>query len=543
MRNLIFTCFSLILLFSACTRQKNRDDKMILRYNEASGITWLDPLHSERFEDIWLMKQMYNGLVRLDKNLRVTGDIAKKWDISENGLTYRFYLRDDVHFHSNSGKIGRKLEAQDFVESFFRIIDPENASAGKFIFQNLDKENTPNKLGVYAKSKHELVVKLKKPQRSFLNLLTLPYCFVVDMEAVEKYGASFNQHPSGTGPFKLKVWSLDKRLVLIKNEYYHEKDAEGKRLPYLDAVSVSFIGSRISEFEQLKKGNLEMMSGLDPSFQDELLNDDGELNEKFKDDFRLEKQAWLKTDYLAFYIDSEDPSIKNNPSLLKDVRRAIAYSINRKKLVKYVRKSLGMPANNSFVPNGLNDYNGDKVEGYKYDIAKAKKHLLKAGYDGSKKIKLKLTVSLQYKKLGSQIVSDLKELGFDTELDILRTPGFKQAVATHNAHFFRKSWTCDYPDPSNFLMLFHSGNFSPEFGPNYTHFKNEEFDRLFEASEIEMDDSKRQAMFKRMDEILIEECPVIPLFYDQILRVVNKKVSGLESNAMNQLDLKRVKIN
>lgn len=533
---------SCLMLFVSCTRQKKHSDKMILRYNEAAGITWLDPIHSERFEDIWVMKQLYNGLVRLDKNLRISADIAKKWEISEDGLTYHFYLRDDVYFHSNHGKKGRKLTADDFVESFFRVMDPENASAGKFIFQNLDKENTPNKLGVYAKSKHELIIRLKQPQRSFLNLLTLPYCFVVDMDAVEKYGSAFNQHPSGTGPFQLKVWSLDRKLVMVKNPHYHEKDNEGKQLPYLDAVAITFVSSRIAEFEQFKKGNLEMISGLDPAFQDQLLTDNGELQKEFQKSYRLEKEPWLKTDYLAFYIDETDPFVLQDPTRLKDIRKAVAYSIDRNKIIKYVRKTLGSPANNGFIPEGLNTYNGKKVSGYQHDVSKAKEHLSKAGFNGSKKPKIKLTLSIQYRKLGNQIINDLNEIGFDASLETMRIAPFKQAVATHSTHFFRKSWTCDYPDPSNFLMLFHSRNFSPDFGPNYTHFKNEEFDRLLHASEVELNDKTRQDMFYQMENILIEECPVVPLFYDQLMRVVNKRVVGLESNAMNQLDLKKVRI-
>ena len=217
---------------------------------------------------------------------------------------------------------------------------------------------------------------------------------------------------------------------------------------------------------------------------------------------------------------------------------------DREKIVEHVRSGIGEPAQNGFVPVGINDYNGNSINGYKHDPDKVKEQLFEAGYTGENgRPSIKLTCANNYKVLCEYIMRDLNEQGFDVEVELLLPSMFRQQVANHTTNFFRKSWTCDYPDPINFLMLFHSGNFAPDRGPNYTHFKNEQFDIWFERAEQTKSDSERRELYRKMDQMIKDEAVVIPLFYDELVKFVSHKVSGLESNPMNQLDLKRVKIN
>ena len=292
-----------LIALSACgTTDKDYDDKMILRYNESAGISNLDPAHSERFEDIWAMSQIYNGLIRLDSDMKIVPDLAKEWEMDSSRMTYTFHLRTDAIFQDSEGfedGKGRKVVAEDFIHSFQRILDPEEGSQGKFIFKNIDRLATQNHLGMEAPNDSTLVIHLKKPQHSFLKMLTLSYCYVVPIEVADYFGDDFTRNPVGTGPFQMKVWRQGDKLVLVKNEEYHEFDDAGERLPYLDAISISFIRSRSTEFTEFSKGNLDFISGIDDSYQNSVLTASGELKDEYQDKFYMLKQPWLKTDYIV----------------------------------------------------------------------------------------------------------------------------------------------------------------------------------------------------------------------------------------------------
>ena len=126
------------------------------------------------------------------------------------------------------------------------------------------------------------------------------------------------------------------------------------------------------------------------------------------------------------------------------------------------------------------------------------------------------------------------------EIDVIDEAAFREMVAQSKLPAFTKSWIADYPDAENFLTLFHSNNFCPQ-GPNYTHFSNYEFDKLYEMALDEIDDSLRYGYYQQMDQLIIEDAPVVPLYYNEVVRFVQNNIQGLECNAMNMLTLKRVR--
>ena len=134
----------------------------------------------------------------------------------------------------------------------------------------------------------------------------------------------------------------------------------------------------------------------------------------------------------------------------------------------------------------------------------------------------------------------MKKIGIDLKIEVNPPSTHRQMMATSKLNFFRGSWMADYPDAENYLSLFYSKNFCPN-GPNYTHFYNEEYDRLYEFSISETDVKKRIQIYQRLNKILSEEMPVIPLYYDQIIRFTHNNISGFTVNAQNNLDLTRVK--
>ena len=153
-----------------------------------------------------------------------------------------------------------------------------------------------------------------------------------------------------------------------------------------------------------------------------------------------------------------------------------------------------------------------------------------------------ITTTSSYVDIAEDVASQLKEIGINAEVDIMPPTAFKSAVADNKLLMFRKSWICDYPDPENFMSVFYSKHYSPS-GSNYTHFHHSEFDRYYERSLVEQNDSIRSELFLRMDQILVEESPVIPLYYDRIVRLVQKSVTGLVVDPTNSINLERVRKN
>ncbi len=539
----------ILVTFIGCGNDEIKDfssDKKVLRYNESAGISYLDPAYSARFEDSWAIGHLFNGLVQFNNSLKVVPSIAKSWEMSEDGLCYTFYLRDDVFFHDDEvfeSSKGRKVVAQDFVNSFFRICDPETASPGQYIFQNVNTDKKGTAHGFFAENDSVFKIFLKSPQSDFLMKLTLPFCSVVPVEAVDEYGEDFREHPVGTGPFKFKLWQEDVKLVLVKNENYFEKDEKGNRLPYVDAVSISFMASKTIEVGEFKKGTLDFISGFHPSIQTNLLTDKGKLKDEFDGKLKLIRTPWLKTDYIGILVDEKQDLTMKSALRSREIRRAINYSIDRKGMVKYFRSGIGIPAEHGFIPEGMPGYNFIQIEGYTYNPEKAKELLFESGLNLTTEEKQITMLALrEYKELCEYIKKELEEIGFNVSIELVPASVFKQRIALYQSNFFRKSWTGDYPDGLNFMQLFYSKNESPK-GPNYTHFKNSFFDNLYEKAMSSQDETERLKLFHEMEQVIFDEAPVIPLFYDESIRISKMNISGLETSPMNSLDLKRVRIN
>lgn len=536
------------LLFNACTNTtKNNEKRTVFKYNESSGITSLDPAFSKDQSSIWATHQLFNGLVQMNNKLQVMPCIAKRWVVSADGLKYTFILRNDVRFHNHQlfakGK-GRTVVASDFVNSFFRIIDETVASPGAWIFNSIDRSEKSGYLGFEAENDTTLHIYLNKPFPPFLGLLTMQYCSVVPHEIVEYYGKDFRNNPVGTGPFKFKLWKEGVKLVLMKNENYFETDTTGTPLPYLDAVAVTFVSDKQTEFLDFVKGNIDFISGMDGrgSYKDEILTRDGKLTTKYASKMTLQSQPYLNTEYIGIYVDDNQPNKASNPLTNKLVRQAISHGIDRVKLISFMRNNVGTPAVNGMVPMGLPSFS-TTVKGYEYNPTKAKQLLTEAGYGSSKKLPtIKISTTEKRLDIFEFIQSQLAEIGVNVALEVNPSAVHRQMIAKSALNAFWASWIADYPDAENYFTLFYSKNHCPA-GPNTTHFSNKAFDMLYDKSQNETVDTLRYKIYQKMDQLIMDEAPVIPLYYDQVIRLYGNNIEGLESNALNLLTLKNVRKN
>ncbi len=524
------------LLFFSCTEKKTIKHPNVFRYNESKGIATLDPAFAKSQVLIWPVNQIFNGLVQMDNQLSIKPCIAKSWEIAENGKCYTFYLRNDVKFHHSNlfpdGK-GRIVTAHDFDYSLNRIIDPKTGSPGAWIFNQV-AEN-----GIAAIDDTTLQIKLKNPFPAFLGLLTMPYCSVVPEEALDYYKQDFRNHPVGTGPFQFKLWKEGEKLILTKNPNYFEKDSTGNALPYLDAVSITFINDKQSEFLEFLKGNIDFISGLSPANKDELITLNGRLNPKYENRIKMISQPYLNTEYLGFLLDTSKISNKKSPVLNKKIRQAINYGFDRKKMMKYLRNNIGTPATNGFIPKGMPSFS-DNVKGYEYKPGKTRELLKEAGYPNGEGLpRINLTTTSDYLDLCEYIQQELAQFGIEINIDVSTGATFREMVAHSKLEFFRGSWIADYPDAENYMALFYSKNFSPT-GPNYTHYANKSFDYLYQKAMEVTVDSIRYKLYRQMDRIIINDAVVVPLYYDEVVRFVHANINGFESNPMNLLNLKYV---
>lgn len=529
-----------ISLLTACKPGRfDGDGRTVFRYNESAGMTSLDPAFAFNQANIWAVNQIFNGLVQLDEKLKVKPSIAKSWEISTDGLKYTFHLRNDVFFHDDdafAGKTGRKVVANDFVYSFNRMLDDKLASPGVWVFAQVDK----GKDSFLNLNDSTLIIRLKAPFPPFLGLLSMQYCSVVPHEAIERYGVDFRQHPVGTGPFRFGMWKEGVKLVMLKNDHYFESAADGP-LPYLDAVAVSFIVDKQSAFLEFMKGNLDFISGIDASYKDELLTKKGELRSKYSSVINLIKQPYLNTEYLGILIDTNYQVATESPLKNKLIRQAINYGFDRVKMMRYLRNNIGIAGTAGFVPAGIPWFDQKQVSGYHYDPVKAMQLLNEAGYPGGKGLPpITLTTNASYLDLCRFIQSQLGEIGINVKLDVTPPATLREMIAQSKVNFFRGSWIADYPDAENYLSLFYTPNFCPA-GPNYTHFSSAAFDKLYKECINENNDSLRGRIYMQMDRLLIEDAPVVVLYYDEVLRFSRKNIYNLGSNPLNLLSLKQVK--
>ena len=512
------------ILLSSCEKDSDTENN-IFKYNEYSNISSLDPAFSSTLRNIWPVNQIFNGLVQLDKNLEIKGDIASSWTISEDKRIYTFKIRQDVYFHNSElfGKnLTRKVKAKDFEYSFNRLIDNKIASPGFWVFNNVKDFKAIND-SIFQ-------IELKKEFDPFLGILSMKYCSVVPHEIVTVLGDKFSKKPIGTGPFKFKKWDENVKLVLSKNKNYFEHDSLGQKLPYLDGVAISFIPDKKSEFMELLSGRLDMVSSPENSIIDQIFDYKGDLNPRFSSNFNLLKSPYLNTEYIGF-------NIQNNIKKDTLLRYAINSGIDRKKMMQYLRKNIGYPAESGIVPNGLN--NSFYLPRYNYDPDLSKKliSIYKSNNDIDE-INITIVSDSQYLDILEFIQSELQKIGVQVQIEITPPSILRQGKATGKFDAFRASWIADYPHVENYFSLFYSKNHTPK-GPNYTFFSDRNFDELYELI-----GNKKSISYEKisndLENIIRRYSPIIPLYYDMSVRIVPKNISGLEANAINQLNLKRV---
>jgi oligopeptide transport system substrate-binding protein len=545
-------------IFSGCNSPSRRNrDKKVFRYNEANGITSLDPAFASNESNTRACLQLYNGLVQTDSAMHIIPCIAKSWDVLEKGKVFVFNLRSDIFFHENNSfdireefnvihnksnpiRVTRKVVASDFIFSLKRLVDPLVASPCNWVMKYVQHDSLGRLTGITALNDSTLRITLKKPFMPFLSILSMACCSVVPHEVVDYFGADFRSHPCGTGPFMFRIWKPDVELVFLKNENYFETNKSGERLPFLDAIEISFITNKENAFIEFLKGNLDIIYGIDGMFRDQLLTRTGQLQPRFEGKFNLTTSPYLNTEFLSIVLDTTKKVNSNNPLTDIRIRRALSYGFYRMDLRRYLEGNIGIAGKDGIVPPGLPSYDTSTVVGYYYYPSKVKSLLKEAGFENGVGLpEIVLHTNIEAKELCSFIQHQWEEFGFKISVEVHSHTEQMNLIDKNELPFYRSSWIADYPDAENYLGLFYSKNIPPE-GYNHTHFSNREYDDLYDKAMEEVNDSIRYVYYRYMDQMLMENAPVIVVYYDQSVRLTQLNISGLGNNAMNYISLKEV---
>jgi len=560
----------IILLLWSCGGNKGTEGEMregkggvyyggVFRMNETEDFRSLYPLNVTENVGLHIATNIYEGLVKLSQSdLSIIPCLAEKWNKSDDAKVWTFYLRKGVKFQNDpcfaEGK-GRDVTANDFKYCFDKLceaaVDNQQygvtfknrvEGANEYYQSTIDKKPLANGVpGIKVIDDYKLEITLKYPFAGFLNILTMPGCWVYPKEAIEKYGSDIRVNCVGTGPFQLKNLKEGDAVVLERNKNYWELDENGNQLPYLDALKTNFLKDKKSELYEFKKGNLEMMVRLPVEMIPNILDEFNHAKEG-KARFDLKSVPAMGLDYYGFQ-DQSDVFKK------KEVRQAFNYAINRENLVTYILLGDGIPATYGVVPPSFTGYDNKAVKGFSFKPDTAKKLMAKAGYPNGKgfpKITLEINSGGERNvQVAEAIQKMLKEnLNVDIDINVMPMAEHMENFETGKALFWRTGWIADYPDPESFLTILY-GKHVPEKMTersyiNTVRYKSARFDSLFELALRQLDPVKRFDLYRQADQVAIDDAAIMPIFYHENYRLVKLYVKNCETNAMEYRDFSRV---
>lgn len=452
--------------------------------------------------------QIFDGLVQFDAVLKPVPAIAEFWEASRDGRTWTFTLRRGVRFHH-----GREVTAEDFVYSFTRLLDAKKAGPLTVFLRRIHGANdfmkgaTPRVAGLRAVDRYTLRITLDEPFAPLLSVLGLANAAVVPRERVEGQEERFARAPIGAGPFRLARWDQNKEIVLEANDRYYE----GR--PFVDSVTFR-IGATFEEmFGEFLEGKLE--ETIIPSAKTEEVHSDPRYRH-----YQVFRKPTLSLLYIGF-------NTRLKPFDDVRVRRAFNYAVNREKIVREITRMGALPADGA-LPPGMPGYNPD-LKRYYYDPDKARQLMAEAGYpNGAGFPVVKLWASSKAASTKAELAAYQEYLGkIGVKVEVLSEtdwPSYVKLLDQGKLPMFRVSWTATLPDPDDYLSRqLHSG------GPNnWSFYKNPAVDQLLEQARQEFDYTRRIALYRDVQRIVMDDAPWIAQHNHVFERLYQPYVNGVQ---------------
>ena len=480
----------------------------------------LDPAVSGEMLSHEYILQIFGGLVRLDDNLEPAPDIAQKWEVSEDGRTYTFYLREDVKFHD-----GRKVTADDFKYSLERACDPDTGSLTAATYlgdivgvKEVIAGQAEEISGVRVIDDYTLQITIDAPKSYFLSKLTYPTAFVVDRKEAEA-GREWWQQPNGTGPFKLKEWQEENLLVLKKNEHYY-----GEKAKVGSVVFQLWGGVPMNMYET---GEIDV-SDVYITYIDKVTDRAGPFYPE------LEIVPELSFSYIGF--NHTKPPFDD-----VNLRRAFSQAIDKDKLASLVFRDMMQPAD-GILPPGIPGFN-ENLSGLEFDVDKAKELIANSRYGSVDELPPITITTMGWGGLISQgleaIVHEWRQnLGVEVKVRQLEPQRFLYHIKQEKDEMYHLGWVADYPHPQNFLELL----FKTDEDNNAGEYSNPEVDTLLEKASVELDFDLSLSLYQEVEQKLVDDAACIPLWFERNYVLVRPYVSGYDLTPMGFAMLNKVSI-
>ncbi|WP_227394683.1 peptide ABC transporter substrate-binding protein [Jeotgalibacillus aurantiacus] len=527
----------MVLVLAACTANENAGDESpeqdvegtesesgekVLRMNNGVEPTSMDPSIGFDASSWNILNNVMEGLTRLGQDDQPQEAMAESWDISEDGLTYTFNIREDANWSN-----GEPVTAEDFVYAWTYMLDPNTASPAAFLAYFIEGaeefnagEGDSSSLGITAVDEKTLEVKLTAPTGAFLNIISNPSFFPIHKATAEENPEWYAEADTfvANGPFKVESWAHDSELVMTKNEEYW--DADNVKL---DQVHWAMVSDTNTEYQMFESGDLDM-SEIPADSADQLIDSENVV---------IEDQAGL-----AFYRFN----VNEEPFQNKKIRQAIAKAVNQQELVDFVTKMGEVPAT-GFVSPGFEDASGNDFRETNGDLqvfdAEEAKALLaegmeEEGYDELPAITLSYSNTESNRVVAEAIQQMISQnLGVEMELSAVESNVFLDEQRGLQHQLSRSSFLHDYADPINALE-----SFVTDSSMNRTGWSNAEFDQLIADAKAETDEAARYELLYQAEKLLMDEAPIFTLHYYNQVYLYADNVKDVVRHPVGYVELK-----
>jgi len=480
----------------------------------------LDPALSSEMTSHEYVMQLFSGLVRPGDSLEPAPDIARSWQISDDGMTYTFYLRQDVQFQD-----GRQVKAEDFKYSWERACNPETGSLtaatylGDIVGVGEVLSGATSEIsGVKVIDDYTLEVTIDAPKSYFLSKLTYPTAFVVDRADVERGGERWRS-PNGTGPFRLKQWEEGELLVLERNELYYGELAGVSQVAYY-----LWGGMPMNMYET---GEIDV-TDVYLDYIEKVTDETGP--------FYLDLEVVPELSFFYVGFNTASPPFDD-----VNIRRAFSQAIDKDKLVSLVFKGMRQRAD-GILPPGMPGYNEGLV-GLDYDVDEARELIATSSYGDVSELP---PITITTMGWGGQISQELEaivyqwreNLGVEVKVRQLEPGRFLYNLEEEKDEMFYMGWIADYPHPQDFLdVLFHT-----RADINYGGYSNPEVDALLDSAGVEQDSELSLTLYQQAEQKLVEDAACLPIYFGQSYILVKPYVEGYNLNPLGFVRLNEVSV-
>lgn len=505
-----------------------------LVFNVGADPETMDPTLNHASEAGTMILNAFEGLMTLDANSQPVEGAAESYEVSEDGLVYTFKLRKDGKWSD-----GEPVVADNFKYSWLRALDKSTAAEYAYqLFYIKNGENFYNgkasadEVGIKVIDDYTLEVTLESPTSYFLQLCAFTTYVPLREDIISADPDGWATKPESyvsNGPFKLVKWDMKDQLIFDKNENYWDKDNVK-----LDTLTCKLVTDDTTAYSELKAGSFDMVNSV-PTNEIEPGMEEGLVSVTPK----------LGTYYFAINVGKQDGLNENVKEVLSNklVRQALNLVIDRQEIIDNGTKAEQIPAY-SFVPLGILDedgkefsskeyYNPEDVEG---NIEKAKELLKEAGYENGKglpTIELMYNSEGQHKEIAQIIQQNWEKIGVNVELSNQEWAVFLNTRQQGDYQIARHGWIGDYVDPMTFLDLWVTKG-----GNNDCGFSNAEYDKLINEAKVETDVEKRSEMLRKAEDILMDEMPILPIYYYTTVTAANENVKGVEITTLGKISFK-----